>query len=432
MLELYDWQKPLAARLRQILTDGDVAINALPTGTGKTLIAIETAVQMNLPFLVISPKATLINWRRMADQMGGSPLLKGVVNPERISLGKSPWYDGEKWNLEGIGFVVWDELHRGASGPESKATLAAARLKRMPVKKLLMSATVADSPLKMRALGYLTGLHTYNKSSFYEWAGRNGCFFNRNLPRPVFQFVKTKKAAQAHMANIHKTISDRMIRMKIEDIPGFPTTLIESKLYELEKIDAAAVQKAYEDMDQRMKDNGTSILVELLHARERSEFAKASLLADLTEDLVEEGRSVVVFLNFRSAMSRLLDELHFKYNQDIEISVIHGDQKPEERQAEIDRFQNNESTVMLAMIQAGGVGISLHDVKKERPRASLLTPGFNASETVQALGRIWRAGGTPTTQQFVLAANTIETRVHERVSAKLNNISALNDGDMMP
>ena len=131
-------------------------------------------------------------------------------------------------------------------------------------------------------------------------------------------------------------------------------------------------------------------------------------------------------------MSRLLDELHFKYNQDIEISVIHGDQKPEERQAEIDRFQNNESTVMLAMIQAGGVGISLHDVKKERPRASLLTPGFNASETVQALGRIWRAGGTPTTQQFVLAANTIETRVHERVSAKLNNISALNDGDMMP
>ena len=428
MLKLYDWQEPLAARIRDILSAGDVCLNSLPTGTGKTLLAVETAIRMNLPFLVIAPKATLINWQRVADSMGGVHFLKGVINPERISLGKSPWYDGTQWRLDGVKLVVWDEVHRGCSGIDSKAALAAARLKRAPGKKLLMSATAADSPLKMRALGYLLGLHDFGKPGFYRWAMSNGCFMNRYLPRPVVQFTKDKKTAQQHMANIHKTISDRMIRMKIEDIPGFPTTLIESKLYELEQIDAEAVRKAYEDMDARMKDSGTTILTELLHARERSEFAKASVLADLAEELVEEGRSVVVFLNFRTAQGRLREMLAGR--GDCKIVQIHGNQSPEDRQEQIDLFQNNEANVMLCMIQAGGVGISLHDVKHERPRASLLTPGFNASETVQALGRTWRAGGTPTTQQFVLAAGTIEERVHERVTAKLANIATLNDGDL--
>jgi len=431
MVELFDWQKPLAQRIQSILEAGDIAINALPTGTGKTYIAVETAVQKNLPFLVIAPKATLINWQRVADSMGGAHHLKGVINPERISLGRSPWYDGEQWHLGGIKMVVWDEIHKGASGQDSKATLAAARLKKEPVKKLLMSATIADSPLKMRALGYLLGLHDYSKSGFYRWAGQNGCFWNRFMSPSIFQFTKSKKEASKFMSGIHRTISDRMVHMKISEIPGFPETLVESKLYDLEKEDADAVRKAYEDMDQRMKDNGTTVLTELLHARERSEFAKCNLLADLVVDLVEEGRSVVVFMNFRSSLERL--NLYLcKRGLGLSLATIHGDQKPADRQMNIDEFQDNKRHVMLAMIQAGGVGISLHDVRQERPRASLLTPGFNASETVQALGRIHRAGGTPTTQQFVLASGTIEERVHERVSQKLGCIERLNEGDLIP
>lgn len=431
MIQLFDWQVPLYNKIRGILSTHDTCVNSMPTGTGKTYVAIETAIQMNLPFLVVAPKATMIGWERVAESMGGLGFLKGVINPERISLGRSKWYDGTNWNLGDTKLIVWDEFHKGASGMESKATLAAARLKRLPVKKLLMSATIADSPLKMRALGYLLGLHDFSKAGFYRWAGNNGCFWNKNMPRPIFQFTKAKKVAAKHMSEIHATISDRMVHMKINEIPGFPETLIESKLYDLEKEDLAAVKEAYDAMDLRMKDNGTNILTELLHARERSEFAKASLMAELVEDLVEEGRSVVVFLHFRSSMKRLTDLLNARYNPSLLTCEIHGDQNATVRQANIDAFQNNEKFVMLAMTQAGGVGISLHDVKQERPRASLLTPGFNAAETVQALGRIWRAGGTPTTQQFVLAAGTIEERVHERVSNKLSCIASLNDGDLV-
>ncbi len=428
MIKLYDWQEPLAEEIRRILLAHDTCINGMPTGTGKTFVAVDTAVRLDLPFLVIAPKAALINWQRVAGSMGGSHLLRGVINPERISLGRCQWYDGNKWNLDGVGMVVWDEIHKGASGVESKATLAAARLKRMPVKKLLMSATIADSPLKMRALGYLLGLHDFSKAGFCRWAEGHGCFWNKNLPRAVFQFTKGKKAAAQHMADIHAAIAGQLVYKKISEIPGFPETLVESKLYDLDKGYADMVKAAYEDMEERMKKPGRSMLVELLRARERSEYCKASLLADLTEDLLEEGRSVVVFCNFRSALRRVGELLVTKGI--VRISTIHGDQSPGERQAHIDQFQNNDTHVMLAMIQAGGISVSLHDVKQERPRASLLTPGFNAAETVQALGRIHRAGGTPTTQQFVLAAGTIEESVHERVSAKLQNIDRLNDGDL--
>ena len=428
-VQLFEWQKPLADRICSILQKGDVCVNAMPTGTGKSYMGTDTAIRLNLPFLVIAPKATLIGWQRVADSMGAAHLLKGVTNPERISLGRSPWYDGTNWHLDGVGLVIFDELHKGASGVESKATLAVARLKKMPAKKLLMSATIADSPLKMRALGYLLGLHDYSKHDFYKWAGQHGCFWNRHLPRPVFQFVKGKLAAQKHMSEIHTKISDKMVFMKIGEIPGFPVSLIESKLYDLEKEDAEAVRKAYEDMSMRMKDNGTTILTELIRARERSEFAKCELLAELTNDLLDEGRSVVVFVHFRSSLARLQEALLKRAVAPI--AVIHGDQTATVRQENIDSFQDNKAHVMLAMQQAGGVGISLHDVKQERPRASLLTPGFNAAETVQALGRVWRAGGTPTTQQFVLAANTIEEKVHERVTAKLSCIDRLNDGDLI-
>lgn len=428
MMKLYDWQEPLRERITGIFQKGDFVLNCMPTGTGKTLVAVDTSIRLNLPFLVISPKATLINWQRVADSMGAKHLLKGVINPERISLGRSPWYDGTTWHLDGVGLVVWDECHKGCSGIDSKATLAAARLKKMPIKKLFMSATAADSPLKMRALGYSLGLHDYSKAGFYRWAGNNGCFWNKNMPQPVFQFTKSKKDAAEHMSRIHATICDKMVHMKISEIPGFPETLIESKLYDLEKEDLAAVREAYDAMDLRMKDNGTNILTELLHARERSEFAKASLMAELVEDLVEEGRSVVVFLNFRSSMKRLTDLLNDRYNPSLLTCEIHGDQNAVVRQANIDAFQNNEKFVMLAMIQAGGVGISLHDVKNERPRVTLITPGFNAAEMKQALGRVHRAGGSPSTQQFVLCAGTLEERIHETMQRKFGSIEAINEG----
>lgn len=426
-LSLFPWQEPYAEQVRRVLATGDLAIITMGTGTGKTYISLDTLKRLNLRALVIAPKVSLTNWQRVAYSMEATEHLAGVINPERISLGRCPWYNGSTWTLDGINAVIWDEFHKGASGYDSKATLAASRLKTLPVKKIIMSATIADSPIKMRALGYLLNLHNFDEPVYRNWAARNGCYWDTTGPRPVFRFTRNEQMGRGYMLRIHNQIADRLIGCRIEDIPDFPTSLIEVKLYDLDKVSTDAVRAAYADMSERMQSNGVLPLTVRLRARERIEFSKCALLSDLVVDYVEENKSVVVFLNFRSGLSRLGD---FLSKKGIAFSTIHGDQKDTERQNHIDRFQRNEVFVMLAMTQAGGVSVSLHDEQHVRPRVSLLTPGDNAAEIKQALGRVWRANGTHSTQQFVLAADTTEEKVYRSFQRKQIYIQTLQDGDL--
>jgi superfamily II DNA or RNA helicase len=81
------------------------------------------------------------------------------------------------------------------------------------------------------------------------------------------------------------------------------------------------------------------------------------------------------------------------------------------------------------MIQAGGLGVSLHDLKGNHPRVSLLTPTDNAVELKQALGRVHRScGKSKSIQRIIFAAGTVEDKVCVSVRRKLGNIGTVNDG----
>jgi SNF2 family DNA or RNA helicase len=56
-----------------------------------------------------------------------------------------------------------------------------------------------------------------------------------------------------------------------------------------------------------------------------------------------------------------IEELAVTLNTDC---VITGE-NPEERQSFIDRFQTNESKIIICNAQAGGEGISLHDTNRQ-------------------------------------------------------------------
>ena len=134
----------------------------------------------------------------------------------------------------------------------------------------------------------------------------------------------------------------------------------------------------------------------------------------------------MVFVSFRETLEALAQQLRRS-----DISIIRGGQSQTERDEQIDLFQSNKHRVCLCMIQAGGVGVSLHDTTGTHPRVSLLTPAYNATELKQALGRIHRAGGkTPVLQKIVFVAGTIEESACRAVKKKLENIQLLNDGDL--
>lgn len=421
---LHSWQVPLAQAQMAALLKHRRCISALGTGFGKTYLSLDNCRSDPRPTIVICPKIAKTNWKRVAESFGVE--LTGIVNPERISLGRCPWYDGLNWKLPPDSRIIWDEVDHGASGESSKATLALLRLARHPGQVLLMSATLADTPLKLRGAGYMFGLHAGTISTFRSWCLKNGCFvLNFNGVNRIV-FTKTAAKAQEVLGSIRSQLGDRMISMRVEDVPGFPETQIQAELYDLSEVESIDIKAAYAEMDDRMKRPGAIPLVEIQHARERAEFCKTSLLTELAKEALAEGLSVVLFVNFRSALARLVSQLGEAGITNV--SQIHGGQKDEDRQNALDRFQDNTNYVCCATTDAGGTAISLHDTRHERRRVSYLTPHWSAAITTQALGRIRRDGGTPTIQTFVLAAGTVEEEVYKSLQRKLVNITTLNHG----
>jgi len=118
---------------------------------------------------------------------------------------------------------------------------------------------------------------------------------------------------------------------------------------------------------------------------------------------------------------------------DTPIATVHGDQSTDERRENVESFQSNDARVIVCMIQAGGVGLNLHDEHGGHPRVSLISPSFSAVELRQTLGRVHRAGGeTASVQKIVFAADTVEMGVCRAVRRKLTNLDRINDDELNP
>ena len=442
---LKDWQKPLAEKMADVLGRERAFLCAANTGAGKTYLACDVIKRLGIPALVVCPKIARTQWRSVLEGMGVEDKVIGVINPENLIASKrNPFYANEGgWkNIpEGPALLVFDEMHRscsgifkiarsGQKGQGCKQALMAARWvnKSTPGHKVLaLTATPADSPLKMQALGYLMGFHSFVAPSFYDWCRRHGCSMQARGRQAAFAFTRDRLRAKAIMEGIRKDMGERFMSITPDEIPGFPGETREVVLVDLAKEDHEALVQAYAEMPELMKTPSKNSMVKLLRLRQQAEFCKASVLAKMAKDEVEDGNSVFIAISFTDARLRIQMELE---KAGVPFGAIYGGQKESERNGMIDAFQQNRTHVIIGMMQACGVALSLHDTKHERPRVSLISPSYSASELLQALGRIRRVGGTHATQRIVLAAGSVEERVAKAVNGKIDNIGALTDADL--
>ena len=445
MMGLKDWQKPLAEKMADVLGRERAFLCAANTGAGKTYLACDVIKRLGIPALVVCPKIARTQWRSVLEGMGVEDKVIGVVNPENLIASKrNPFYaheGGWKNVPEGPALLVFDEMHRscsgifkiarsGQKGQGCKQALMAARWvnKSTPGHKVLaLTATPADSPLKMQALGYLMGFHSFVAPSFYDWCRRHGCSMQARGRQAAFAFTRDRLRAKAIMEGIRKDMGERFMSITPDEIPGFPGETREVVLVDLAKEDHEALVQAYAEMPELMKTPSKNSMVKLLRLRQQAEFCKASVLAKMAKDEVEDGNSVFIAISFTDARLRIQMELE---KAGVPFGAIYGGQKESERNGMIDAFQQNRTHVIIGMMQACGVALSLHDTKHERPRVSLISPSYSASELLQALGRIRRVGGTHATQRIVLAAGSVEERVAKAVNGKIDNIGALTDADL--
>jgi superfamily II DNA or RNA helicase len=221
---------------------------------------------------------------------------------------------------------------------------------------------------------------------------------------------------------------DRASRIRIDTLGDlFPETQITATPYSMDKKRADEIEKEYKQIHyelELLETNKKNILVKLLKSQQKIEILKIPLFIQLTNDFLENGYSIVIFVNFTKTIELLSQELYTK-------CIIYGEQTQETREKNIKDFMENKSRVIICNIKAGGVGISLHDKYGGYPRVSLISPTWSSIDLLQSLGRIHRAGGkSKSLQRIIYVANTVEEKIADKIQTKLNNINTINNGDL--
>lgn len=410
------YQIPSVERLAQILPRFGSALDGSDTGVGKTFVAAFTAKRLGWPVAVVCPKAVIPSWESALEQVGVRAIF--VQNVERLRANKKYLVKGEKknwvWQLPERCLLIFDECHRHAGEDTASAHI----LKAAPKPVLMLSATCADSPIKLRAIGHQLGLVSWN--DWYMWCFRNGC--RKNVPFGGLKFVGGDEVLE----RLHQQIfGERGVRIRIADLgDAFPANSVEAVPIPVDEADA--LDHKYLAALEALEAEAPNSAVLLLRARQKSEFLKIPAIVEMAEDLLEEGKSVAIFVCFRDTLDRLAEDFP-------QAALIYGEQDADEREQAIAAFQSNAKRLIVATIQAGGVGVSLHDLQGGHPRVSLICPTYSAVDLKQALGRIHRNGAkTPCLQRILFAAGTVEERVRRKVQKKIDRIDTLNDGDLSP
>ena len=221
--------------------------------------------------------------------------------------------------------------------------------KRQGYKILMLSATAAEDPREMRAIGFALNLHSLK--NFWNWAQDWGCFFD------TFNSLQFPSSAQHRLIELNKLIypsrghklfkedlGDRFQECRIIQDPIQFTNqkAIENLMEELEP--------ELEILENRREADGDDALAitKILRLRQEIELLKVPEIVDMIHEGREAGNSMAVFLNFTetiNGISRRVKEKHI---------FIQGGMKEKERRNSIDAFQKNEVRVALVNIAAGG------------------------------------------------------------------------------
>ena len=412
------------------IEDNGSALDGSDTGTGKTYSALAVCKELNLMPVIVCPKSVKQSWLNALKHFNITKFY--VNNYEQYKNGNTEFcksiedkkgnFDHYKFNINENQILIYDECHR-AKNYKTKNAKMLVDAKSQKIKILALSATVADNPLQLYALGYVLGLFN-SVGSFWGWATKHGVHKNDY----GFEFDGRKE----NLEKIHNEIYPRRgDRLSIANLgSAFPETLILPDVYDLNG-NSEKIQKIYDEMEKQLsnlskkaiKDSENHLTI-MLRARQKVELLKVPTFIEMAQDALEENMSVAIFVSFEETIQAIADKLNTN-------CIINGKNSEEEREQRRVDFQLDRERVIICNIKAGGVGISLHDITGKHQRLSIISPTWSAQDLLQALGRVHRAEGkTKSIQKIVYAAGTVEESICDTVKNKIQNIHLLNDGDL--
>ena len=438
--EKYSHRPPLEHQKESIqkLVENKKFILADDMGLGKTTSTIIAALEAgSKKVLIICPATLKINWKREIENYSDKSvyIAEGknfstdadfvIINYDIIKNFHDTKKKGESQILDAnFDLVVVDEAHY-----IKNATAQRTKLINDLVKKVDRLWLLTGTPMTSRPIDYFNLLSLIESPVAKNWMAYairycQGYQFNVG-GRKVWNVMGASNLEELRDRTAGLTL--RRLKENVLDLPDKIITPVylrlKSKMYE-------EIMGEYYDWYDKNPEESKSLTVQftkLTKIRQVIADEKVSQTIELAENIVEQGKKVIIFCNFTDSLNKICE--HFGKSA----VKINGSMSKPERQHSVDSFQENDKIkILVGNIKAAGVGITLTAAE-----AVIMNDlSFLPSDHAQAEDRAYRYGQKNNVLVYYpIFENTIEGIIYDILNNKKQVIATVmgdnqNSGDV--
>ena len=426
----YSHRPPLEHQKESIqkLVENKKFILADDMGLGKTTSTIIAALESgSKKVLIICPATLKINWKREIENYSDKTvyIAEGknfstdadfvIINYDIIKNFHDTKKKGESQILDAnFDLVVVDEAHY-----IKNATAQRTKLINDLVKKVDRLWLLTGTPMTSRPIDYFNLLSLIESPVAKNWMAYairycQGYQFNVG-GRKVWNVMGASNLEELRDRTAGLTL--RRLKENVLDLPDKIITPVylrlKSKMYE-------EIMGEYYDWYDKNPEESKSLTVQftkLTKIRQVIADEKISQTIELAENIVEQGKKVIIFCNFTDSLNKICE--HFG-----KAAVkVDGSMSKPERQHSVDSFQDSDKIkVFVGNIKAAGVGITLTAAE-----AVIMNDlSFLPSDHAQAEDRAYRYGQKNNVLVYYpIFENTIEGIIYDILNNKKQVIATV-------
>ena len=433
--------------LRALSESGFGGVLADDMGLGKTVQTLALLAHRHLeekvalPSLLVVPTSLVGNWRREAACFVPDLKLLVLHGPDR----RHRFREIPDHHLVVTTYPLLNRDHEALFGHDyDTAVLDEAQAVKNPA--AAVSKRIREIRARQRLA--LTGTPLENNLqelwALYDWL-TPGLLGNRKTFTAGFRTPIEKHGDRARQRLLSARVKPFLMRRTKEEVaPELPAKTVIDELIPLEGAQAALYESIRTAMDKRIREaiaaRGLAAsriavldallklrqiccdpgLVRLDAARKVKESAKRARLMALLEELVAEGRKVLVFSQFVK-MLKLVEREVAAHGWGY--AMLHGATK--DRDAEVAASQSGDLPLFLVSLKAGGTGLNL----TAADTVIVYDPWWNPAVERQAMDRAHRIGqDKPVFVHRLIAENTVEAAIQRMQARKQALADALFEG----
>lgn len=434
----YEYQKEgvkfLLERKKCVLADD--------MGLGKTYQTIIAALESNCKkILIICPASLKLNWKKelinFVDEDQISVIKGSEWNPKKFTIinydilkkfhtiidkrkNYKEWEISKEIINEGFDLIVLDEAHsiKNSNSNRSKIVLDIKKYSNFEYVWLLTGTPIANRPINYYNLLRLIDSPLGENWQFYVTRYCNGKQIRLGKTNKKF-WLTTGSSNLDELSQRTRSFIVRRTKEQHLDLPDKIRTPVFIELENRKEYD-----KVFEKYLEWRKSQGKSTnvarkLVELTLLRKFLAIEKTDYTIELVDNMLDQDKKVIIFTNYKEEMDIFVK----KYGKSC--VTIHGGTKMEDRQSNVEAFQNDENIkVFVGQIMAAGVGLTL-------TKAEVVV--FNSLDWVpgnleQAEDRAYRISQTKNVNVYYpIFDNTVDMIVWQVLNKKKQIINQIMD-----